>query len=307
MPAVRTWSAFIEAVDDEVLFIALGHLHAVQVLNLVATSASGASRLTSKFGGCDCVAHRFAAKTLGAHAAAAAALAAAAATPDVCKPYSPYSGDPLAGLRVIASATPAAEAVQLALALASSTKDVKEGADGPSIVDGCHFLEQLFRMETRAAAAALTRRKSSFAKCSYQTVSTVAAADAALTVLLLDGNFLSNIMLACARAVRQSEKELDILIEGRPVEGLHKSYEVVAERRSAAEFLRDRLETTSVSASAKRELDLALGDLDDTITGYSKEGYEFICPKLTGGVSQINVPYAHWWIFAGRHCVYKIR
>jgi hypothetical protein len=269
MPAVRTWTAFIEVVDDEVLLFALGYLHAAQhVLNLVAASASTAARLTSKVEGYYSVAHRFASARLGAPAAAAAALAAAAAAPEATTAYSHYAGDPLAGLRLIASATPAGEAVRLALALARGPQNVKEGSAGLTIVDGCHFLEKLFHMETGNS------------KRGYCSASTVAAANAALSVLLLDGSFGSNIMLASARAVREWEQELDMLVDSGHVKGFHKGYElVVAERRSAAEFLRDRLTKVSVSpCSAKREFDLALGDLDDTITGYREEGFRWAVP-----------------------------
>jgi len=138
--------------------------------------------------------------------------------------------------------------------------------------------------------------------------STLAAVDAALMTLLLVGDGGVRLVLALAAAVREAERELDALVDrGCADVGFHRAYEVVARRRSAVEFLRLRFEAAGVAsiggaiASARQALDSAVGELDDTIAGYTKEGYDLACPRLAAtSVAQGTVPYAHWWIFLGR-------
>merc|ERR1711920_509791 len=140
--------------------------------------------------------------------------------------------------------------------------------------------------------------------CHESSVPTVvAAANAALMVLLVSVECGSSVLLASAKAMRQSEQELDALVDTGKVQGLQKGYETVAQRRSAAEFLRDHLtgNVCKVAASAMQEFDMSVGELDETISGYRREGYDLSCPKLNCGFVLCVVPYKHWWIFAGSH------
>ncbi|CAK0790821.1 unnamed protein product, partial [Prorocentrum cordatum] len=98
---------------------------------------------------------------------------------------------------------------------------------------------------------------------------------------------------------------------------IHRVYEGVARRRSAAEFLRGRLGRGAAARApwgagayraggaekgtpAQLELDSAVSQLDDTIVGYAREGYELACPKLSCGLQAGVLPHAHWWVFIGR-------
>lgn len=103
-----------------------------------------------------------------------------------------------------------------------------------------------------------------------------------------------------AKVVREAERDLDIMVDEGHAEVFYQAYEVVARRRSAVEFLRRRLGDMSTLsgaiAVATQALDSAVGELDETIVGYTKEGYDLACPRLASRVASGLVPYAHWWV-----------
>merc|ERR1740130_635102 len=110
-----------------------------------------------------------------------------------------------------------------------------------------------------------------------------------------------------------SECELDRVIDEGLVGAAASAalYEAMARRRSAAEFLRNRLDSVNSPCdhrysgmpevlAAKNKLDDAVLCWDQTVSDYTKEGYVLGCPRLTAGIRQSVVPYSHWWLHAGR-------
>lgn len=282
------------------------------------------------------VAQRFAAAQLGNSAAAAAGHGArpqSSAAPACPTTATAATVRPLAALRALASTVPAAEAFRLATVLAAAEQQPPLGAGAPSgapptastgaaetatpvnnadgrdsigsgagsgggsaVAEGtaCRFLDALLRSELLR----LQKR----GDCGVP----AAIADAALTSLIRSSESAASIItLAAAKAMRQLERELDESVDDGRV-ATNGAYEAIAPLRSAAEFLRNRLDVapapaaSSQVAAARRELDFALASFDETIAGYTKEGYVLSCPSLVRGFRKCVLPYRHWWIFLER-------
>jgi len=298
----------MEMLDDDILLLALGLLSAGDVLGFGAASASLAGRLAGT-GDCDGrggggAAERLAVAELGRAAAVAAVAAVGNCTNGGERPTS----GPWAALRALASSAPAGEALRHAVLLTRSAKVcssrstaglsplVGSGSLAP-VADARIFFDMLFKAEVRR-------------KTRGPGTATLAAADAALTTLLVASDGGCGVMLVSAEVMQEAERDLDNLVDEGRAEGFHAAYEVVARRRSAVEFLRRRLESTvaggwkpwdtSASTKAKHVLDLAIAELDETIVSYTREGYDLACPRLANVIAQCSVPYTHWWIFLGR-------
>eukprot|EP00927_Polykrikos_kofoidii_P062778 TRINITY_DN57582_c0_g1_i1.p1 TRINITY_DN57582_c0_g1~~TRINITY_DN57582_c0_g1_i1.p1 ORF type:complete len:374 (-),score=70.25 TRINITY_DN57582_c0_g1_i1:54-1175(-) len=217
---------------------------------------------------------------------------------------------PLAALRALAGSAPVAEAFRLASALAAGTWQPSQQPQGtgaassggaPScsedavgrVVACRRFLEALHRSE-------LLRRQRSVP----EQAAPAAIADAALTSLLRSSHgAASTITSAAAEVVRASECDLDTMVDDERF-ATNGAYEAIAVMRSAAEFLRQRLDVAapstarSASAAASRlEFDRALASLDETIVGYTKEGYVLACRAIVGGFRKSVYHHSHWWIF----------
>lgn len=305
----RRCGSLPDALDDDTVLLVLDRLCASEVLRLVAASASLAERLV----GAGAI-ERLAVAQLGPAAAAAAASAAefscSRCRSDDEEGAGAHRSGPLAALRALASATPAAEALRHAASLVVADGGPSRGgavAEGSTESDGAHaaalgygeaapearaFLDNLFCSEVRRK-----RRHG-------PGVAVLAAADAALTSLLVTGEGGSRLVTALTQVVREAERDLDIMVDEGHAEVFYQAYEVVARRRSAVEFLRRRLGDMSTLsgaiAVATQALDSAVGELDETIVGYTKEGYDLACPRLASRVASGLVPYAHWWVFLGR-------
>lgn len=310
MRAMQALDAFVEVLDDEVLLLSLGLLDAGDVLNLAASSASLATRLagageTGRGGAVE----RLAAAQLGlgpVRVAVAAAVTSwlggdATTSDEDGLRFRKSPGGPYAALRVLASCSPVAEALRRALLLRQTLGEVNSISEanrtgfGPASDAAKTFLDAFFKSEVRQ------RRRG-------PGVTTLAAADAALTALLVADDGGCGVMVASAEVVCETMRELDSFVEeGRP-NAIHAAYEVVARRRSAVEFLRRRLEGAHdlacvgdvTTTKAKNALDVAVDELDETILGYTREGYDLACQRLANDVARCSVPYAHWWIFLGK-------
>lgn len=307
-PRTLTW--FFESVDVDVLLIALGLLDAEDVLKLAVASGTIHGRLAcaGEAGG-GCAAERLAAAKLGqgpAREAAAAALTSRsggeATTSDedgsLIRRYLPRSGDgPWAALRALASSAPVAKTLRHGIILMQSLHiggiPARFSPETLNVVPA--FLDALFKSDIQQQK----RRRRGFAA--------LAAANAALTALLVASDGGSSVMVAAAHVVRECERELDRLVEEGHAESFHVGYEAIARRRSAVEFLRSRVGFSNENicadevANARSDLDFAIGELDETIRSYVREGYELACPKLASTITQCcAVPYAHWWIFTGK-------
>eukprot|EP00747_Dinoflagellata_sp_TGD_P178894 gnl/TRDRNA2_/TRDRNA2_28771_c0_seq1.p1 gnl/TRDRNA2_/TRDRNA2_28771_c0~~gnl/TRDRNA2_/TRDRNA2_28771_c0_seq1.p1 ORF type:complete len:312 (+),score=51.27 gnl/TRDRNA2_/TRDRNA2_28771_c0_seq1:38-937(+) len=281
------WSSFCDVADDDVICLAACYLEPADLLGLVTSSASTFGRIVSEgepqSGSVrPSVARRFATLLLGAEEVTAAALA----TVNGALP-------PL--LRALAGETPESGALCSALQLARSS-------DSHEVVDGGPFLTALFRLEESAA----TRDGTS---------GPALAARASLALLLTSDGPRNAVSRAAAAAVRQAEKQLDMFVDGLHTSvgqrsNRSASYEAVARLRSAAEFLRGRLDAGVATAgpatpqSAREELDVAVRSLDDAIAGYIEEGYDFCCPSLCrrfvmadSSRKQFVLPYSHWWVW----------
>jgi len=304
---MRAWNSFADSAADDVLLRSLGYLHGAQVVALAAASASSAARLTAEGEFQGGAAQRLAIAKLGPVASAAAITATG----------------PLTTLRVLVRVAPAAEALRLALVLARpvtlSTERFKRPSTGatmptvaaggsgqrpaPDAAVGGFFVDALFCSEVQQRLLHM-----SHSACSVSRIA--AAANAALTALLSASEAGScRIIAAVAAAVRIAEHDLDALVDGGVVKGFHRGYEVVARRRSGAEFLRSQLVAANIMREGedgearlvKDELDAAAAALDETIRSYIREGYDLGCPTLAGGVACCSaVPYEHWWVFLGR-------
>lgn len=301
------WDRFVQATDDDVLSLALGLLLPTDILCLAATSTSVASRLAG--GGVGGMAERVASAHLGRAATVAARTAALsfsssegsteAMTSD--EEYTQQGdGCVFAALRALVSLSPASETLRHAMAVtAPRTDSPSEGLEHAHA-----FLDKLFQSEVRGKDGKIGSKRR------RPGTTTLVAADAALTSLLTAGGGGSSVMLAAAKAVRDTERELDNLVDEGHAERIHNAYEDAARRRSAVEFLRQRLGSEAVeehvsdscdaTSRAKDALDVAVGELDETILGYTREGYDFSCPRLLNSTPYGAVPYAHWWIFLGR-------
>jgi len=305
-----SWDTFSEKADDSVLLLVFAYLNADCVLNLALASLSAAQRLAGAGAGVgeamvaqhrmveqagatsQSVAQHFATGLLGREAAAAAAAAAARARHAAgCA----ASGS-LEVLRMLVSRTPAAWALNLAVAIAQAGQDPLSW--GTPAADAGLFLDMLFSFEMKRLRSARNNKKK-VAPAPAQ------AAEAALATLMSTGNGGCNLLRMAAAAVRKMETDLDELVSDGRI-GIPGSYEAVARRRSAAEFLRRCIDAAvdappgGAAAGARKELDSAVRDLDETIAGYVKEGYELSCPRVTGGFARSAVPYTHWWVHLGR-------
>lgn len=157
------------------------------------------------------------------------------------------------------------------------------------------FLDALFSWE-------LTARRSW--KGNDRLFRLVSRATEAAFATLLQQSF-DSIVAGSAAAVRATEQELDRMVDEGCTLEFQRGYELIARTRSAVEFLRCHLSSREPVAKLgdepeRAELDHALEALDGTILGYIKEGYDFACPLLRGGVASSALPYGHWWFFQSR-------
>eukprot|EP00929_Paragymnodinium_shiwhaense_P081525 TRINITY_DN4268_c0_g1_i3.p1 TRINITY_DN4268_c0_g1~~TRINITY_DN4268_c0_g1_i3.p1 ORF type:complete len:361 (-),score=72.99 TRINITY_DN4268_c0_g1_i3:286-1332(-) len=326
-PPMTAWDVFTNRADDDVLSLAIGYLSAASVLSLAAASWSAAARLVGEPGAslsggvqtaeqmdeeADCVSlvppsvvHRFtAAQLVGGAQAARAAVAAASITSkqQSSKKHAAAAAlgfDQLAGLRALVSASATADALRLAMVLTQADETYaslrpRSQSEGAGETTAELFLEAFFRSEVQ-----LERNRASEIDC---TVSE-AAASAAFVALLSASEDAANILArGAADAIRRAERNLDDMVdEGRLASHPH-SYEPIARKRSAVEFLRGRFKSESapLSAECAEDLNSSVVALDETIKDYMTEGYMFSCPKLDGSrFGKPLVPYTHWWARRG--------
>eukprot|EP00933_Yihiella_yeosuensis_P021422 TRINITY_DN16946_c0_g1_i1.p1 TRINITY_DN16946_c0_g1~~TRINITY_DN16946_c0_g1_i1.p1 ORF type:complete len:324 (+),score=42.10 TRINITY_DN16946_c0_g1_i1:194-1165(+) len=304
----------LSLVDDNVLLLVLDHLDAQTLLDLNATSSQNLARLsTSEASGFSSLVQRWANGRLGPAAtrdavkAGTAFFMGEAAQAEVTS-LSPSASvrhrgvDPtalgnIALLRAL-SGDMQSQVLELAAALAFKGKKAPQFCTQASAGDAKPFLEALFRWEVSRVAE--TKRCVRDDKAIAPLASEVVG-DAALACLVKPEY---SILEAAAKAVINTECLLDELVEQGtlgPVGG-RMPYEQVARYRSAAEFLRGRLDRKKCPSDKNRTaLDTALAELDGTIMSYIREGYELACPIISGGFSSsAAVPYKHWWVFAGR-------
>lgn len=170
---------------------------------------------------------------------------------------------------------PEAEVVRVAALLAS--EHMGEGAG-----DARPLLEAL-------CAAELRRRRSGS--------SATGALAARILSALLTGDAGDRVAQVAGDAVREAERELDVLVESG---NFNTAYESVARRRSGAELLCSFL-VHGPMRPGTAELDAAMTSLDETIVSHVQEGCVFVCPGLQGTYFNPGaaLPRSHWWTTLG--------
>lgn len=257
---------------------------AMSVLSRVDDSPSGQYSRPS-------VLVRVAANQLASSAGAARAAATSASSS--CREA---TSSALVLLQVLAAAARAKSGYEvLGLALALSGNAEQNDCDAGNV-----FMDALFRWEVQRRRNASHSNKS------------LAAADAVLTALFaLDTCAGKRLLEVASRTIVAAEDKLDTLVETQSEALLSYSgsgYEAIARKRSAAEFMKQRILSTTCDIGfrnqddavrmALQSLERSTVSLDETIAGYDKEGYTLVCPQLVGNrcMQRLPIPYDHWWI-----------
>lgn len=276
-PLVSSWIAFGDVVDEGVLLSVFEYLSPHGFLQFLETASSVVARLDGP--PCFNVIRSIAVARLGEPVARAAAEKARCFTDmeDIENTYRERRGGGfVSAMRALASRTPLAEAFRLALKAVHWESRVLQ-------FDAGSFLDALYRAEVWQRCPLKPDN------CNIEAAA--AAADAGISAVILRGDAGSRrLLLSSVKAMHKAEEELGGLYELRHNSKVRSVYEDVARRRSAVEFLRDRLPETANLA----DLDAATEELDKTIRGCVEEGFELACRFPRHGV-----PYAHWWLFLG--------
>eukprot|EP00930_Biecheleria_cincta_P015100 TRINITY_DN12715_c0_g1_i1.p1 TRINITY_DN12715_c0_g1~~TRINITY_DN12715_c0_g1_i1.p1 ORF type:complete len:324 (-),score=63.96 TRINITY_DN12715_c0_g1_i1:226-1197(-) len=286
---------FLETADDDVLLMLCVYSGTPATVGLASTSMSVLNRVDDSPSGPHSrpsVLVRVAANQLASSAGAARAAATSASSS--CREA---TSSTLVLLQVLAAAARAESGYEvLGLALALSGNPEQNDCDADNI-----FMDALFRWEVQ--------RRRDASKGSHRSL---AAADAVLTALFaLDMCAGKRLLEVASRAIAAAEDELDTLVETQAEALLSYSgsgYEAIARKRSAAEFMKRRILSTTCDIGfrnqddavrmALQSLERSTVSLDETIAGYDKEGYTLVCPQLVGNrcMQRLPIPYDHWWV-----------
>lgn len=285
---------FLETADDDVLLMLLVYSGTDGTVGLASASMSVLRRVDDSQSwphSRPSVLVRVAANLLASSAGAARAAAASASS-------SKATSSVLVLLQVLAAAARAKsgyEVLGLALALSGNAEVARNDCDAGNV-----FMDALFRWEVQRRRSSPELHRSS------------AEADAVLTALLaLDTRAGQKLLEVASRAIAVAEDELDTLVETQSEALLSYSgsgYEAIARKRSAAEFMKRRVLSTTCDIGfrnqddavrmALQSLERSIVSLDETIAGYDKEGYTLVCPQLVGNrcMQRLPIPYEHWWV-----------
>jgi len=271
--------------DDDMLLSVLVHLEPPDLLSLATSSIACCTRLGDADGRgvrlslvqrfCDCVMWR-----RREHLAALEAVRGAAIT------SRSHGLSTLRALAWLLSERRAANLVSVAAELCSTSDSSSSGA-----LVGT-FLDELFGWEVQRLWRAGSPGSALEDAC----------VDSGLLAVLSTGGAAAIAAAAGAGAMSAAERALDELIELQP-ERLPEpgGFANSAARRSAAEFLRPRLQKVLPAEDQTLATFVeSIHSLDSTIRSWSDEGYELSCPPAT----RRGIPYSHWWAFLGGHSSY---
>mmetsp|Transcript_64453 Transcript_64453/g.119906 ORF Transcript_64453/g.119906 Transcript_64453/m.119906 type:complete len:317 (-) Transcript_64453:64-1014(-) len=304
---MQGWAAFFSAVDNGVVISLLSFCDAATVVTLAAGSASLSASLDTHE---DNIVQRVAAMRLGATCAREALAACMASTETLvaADEDGEYDADCLEdplGFAAAACSKPRTSAtlscsntalhVLRAMAGSQAMAVVLQlvlSMPGDQDVLSSNFLDALF-------AAEVQRLKAFDRRGQAMPCLTSIAADHALTAIVSSPEHGEKLLKAAAASIREAEDLLDMQYGDRLEKG---SYSFAAQRRSAAEFLRQRRKSAyhhpvggtklAEKSFAERTFDRAVESLDGMIRGLYDEGFDLTCH----GLLRAPLPYSHWWL-----------